>query len=93
MTNVQFFGYKSLIYEPNYTKFYMNMKTIAAHKPREFRKYWLKELPLWGEKVPKSSKKISSRQSPNTGDWGQFFQGTTPCQVRPKSVQWFAPTR
>jgi len=74
MTDVRFLGYKSLIYEPNLTKFYTNMETIAAHKPREFLEYRLRESLLWGEQVAK----ISCFQGFLTGNlqlwanWGQI---------------------
>jgi len=48
-----FFGYKSMIYELNLTKFLMNVGTIAANKPCRFQKYWSRQSPLWGEKVTK----------------------------------------
>jgi len=53
MTDERFFSYKSLIYEPNLTKFQTNMGTIAAHKPCEFQEYRLRKSPLRSKKVAK----------------------------------------
>jgi len=53
VTNARFFGYKSLIYEPNLAKFLTNVGTIAVHKSCEIQKYRLRESPLQGAKVAK----------------------------------------
>jgi len=55
MTDMRFFGYKSLIYEPNLTKFKANVGIVAAHKPCEFQVYRFKESSLRGEEVKKIS--------------------------------------
>jgi len=52
--------------------------TAAAHKRCEFQKYWLKESPLWGEKIAKfSNLGVFPTGNPQTwANWGQIWQVT-----------------